>query len=572
MKKIIKMFSLLISLLIVGSVKASSIYLTCPDHILSNSKFKCGVYLKNNTLSGYQFEVDSDDVEITSETLTSNTKFEDFLNAYYNNSFILGNTKGLASSFKMGDLTLSIGEKENGIYDINIKNIIGSDGEKDFYLDDYNYKINVYNYNLRLSSYKYNYNKIIWDKIPNVKGYKVYRATSSTGKYTLVATTSNNYYKDSGLTFNKNYYYKIRTYSVKDGKNVYDAYSKVLNVKTSLNPVSFKVDKNTYNSLKVVLTSVSGAQSYRIYDCTDSCKLIKTTSDLSYLYSKLKLGNTYKIGVKACRKSGSSNICSSIKYVSNVVSPKKPSFEVTNKTDSSVKLTITKVSGASSYTIKYKKSSDEEYNIIETSELSNVISDLTIGSEYEFLVNSVYNTDSYSAYTKKTFTKGIVTPKSFSVSESAFRKIKLSWTLSNENLTYKVYRSTSKTSGYKLIASIKDNYYIDESILPNKTYYYKIRAYKNKTYSSYTSYKSIVTKLKTPSISIIDRVLTINEVDGALGYQIYSSSSKSGSYSKYKTVSDLETTIKKGYYKVRAYVKIDGKTYYSSFSKIKKAE
>ena len=59
-----------------------------------------------------------------------------------------------------------------------------------------------------------------------------------------------------------------------------------------------------------------------------------------------------------------------------------------------------------------------------------------------------------------------------------------------------------------------------------------------------------------------------NSVDGASGYQIWRANEKSGTYSIIKTITDGEATsylnsgLKSGktyYYKVRAYVELDGK-------------
>ena len=64
-------------------------------------------------------------------------------------------------------------------------------------------------------------------------------------------------------------------------------------------------------------------------------------------------------------------------------------------------------------------------------------------------------------------------------------------------------------------------------------------------------------------------------VSGANGYEVYSSTSKSGTYKKIKTTSSLSYTnsgLKKGktyYYKVRAYKTFNGKKVYGSYSSVK---
>lgn len=72
--------------------------------------------------------------------------------------------------------------------------------------------------------------------------------------------------------------------------------------------------------------------------------------------------------------------------------------------------------------------------------------------------------------------------------------------------------------------------------------------------------------------------ITWKKASGVSGYQIYRSTSKNGSYKKIKTLSSKKNSFKNTglkkkrtyYYKIRSYKKVNGKTYYSSFSSIKK--
>lgn len=62
-------------------------------------------------------------------------------------------------------------------------------------------------------------------------GYKVYMATSKTGKYSLIKTTTAKTFTKTGLTKGKTYYFKVRAYKTVDGTNVYGSYSTVQYVK-----------------------------------------------------------------------------------------------------------------------------------------------------------------------------------------------------------------------------------------------------------------------------------------------------------------------------------------------------
>ncbi|MFT3952587.1 MAG: hypothetical protein QM689_11700 [Oscillospiraceae bacterium] len=66
-----------------------------------------------------------------------------------------------------------------------------------------------------------------YTKVSGVTGYEIYRATSKTGTYTKIKTTSATSFANTGLTKGKTYYYKVRTYKTVNGVKYYSAYSAV---------------------------------------------------------------------------------------------------------------------------------------------------------------------------------------------------------------------------------------------------------------------------------------------------------------------------------------------------------
>lgn len=150
----------------------------------------------------------------------------------------------------------------------------------------------------KAASYSYTKIKVTWDKIEGMDGYKVYRATSKNGKYTLVktATSTATSYINTGRTTGKTYYYKVRGYKKIDGKTVYTKYSdvksayarpskaKISNIiipyydkgkakkvteyygSTKVTRYVYQVsDANNYRGFKVTWNKVSGASGYQLY-------------------------------------------------------------------------------------------------------------------------------------------------------------------------------------------------------------------------------------------------------------------------------------------------------------------
>ena len=84
---------------------------------------------------------------------------------------------------------------------------------------------------LRVKNKKKSTASLSWKKVAGAKKYQIYRATKKKGKYSKIATTKKLTYKNTSLSKKKTYYYKVRAYYVKAGKNIYGSYSNVKSVK-----------------------------------------------------------------------------------------------------------------------------------------------------------------------------------------------------------------------------------------------------------------------------------------------------------------------------------------------------
>ena len=73
--------------------------------------------------------------------------------------------------------------------------------------------------------------KVSWDKVEGVKYYQVYQASSKSGTYKKVKTTTNTSATIKSLKTAKTYYFKVRGYSELDGTKVYTSFSSIKSVK-----------------------------------------------------------------------------------------------------------------------------------------------------------------------------------------------------------------------------------------------------------------------------------------------------------------------------------------------------
>lgn len=109
--------------------------------------------------------------------------------------------------------------------------------------------------NLKNAKYTGNSIKLSWKKVNDIKGYKIYRATSQNGKYSKIATVSSKKtsYKDYKLSQGKVYFYRIRTYKNRSGKELHGQYSEIKSAITGnrqqqLNKTTLSPDKDFKNS------------------------------------------------------------------------------------------------------------------------------------------------------------------------------------------------------------------------------------------------------------------------------------------------------------------------------------
>lgn len=95
----------------------------------------------------------------------------------------------------------------------------------------------------------------------------------------------------------------------------------------------------------------------------------------------------------------------------------------------------------------------------------------------------------------------VAVPQKFCVSGKTPSSVKLSWKKVSGADGYEIYRSTSKNSGYKKVKTLSSGAkqtWRDYGRVPEKTYYYKIRAFVKGTKNSYSA-KSGAVKAKIPT-------------------------------------------------------------------------
>lgn len=376
---------------------------------------------------------------------------------------------------------------------------------------DFWYKdTNVTTENLTMSKNTANTITLAWDDADDADAYRVYRYNEGTGKYDYLATTSDTGFTDTNLQPGTNYQYKVRCVWTIGGNNYYGTYSSALTAPTLPAQVTnVRVDKQTGKTVSLAWDSVNGADGYRIY---------RYNSD-SDSYEEL-----------------------------DTVGADRTSYEVTG------------LASACEYRFKIRASKTMNAN--------------TYWGEYSEKVVAVTKPDKVAELSARTL---------------GASEIELTWKKSSHVTGYQIYRLDGQTGKYVKIATVEESMpasYTDCKLSAATEYSYKVRAYKNfegtSYYGSFSNVKSQVTKpdkVQRLKASTKASAVTLKWAasENVTGYQIYRLNTKTKKYEKIATINGADKityknkSLKKGKtyrYKIRAYKKYNGTTYYGGFSSV----
>jgi hypothetical protein len=264
----------------------------------------------------------------------------------------------------------------------------------------------------------------------------------------------------------------------------------------------------------------------------------------------------------------------------------------------SVKLTWTADSGADKYEIWQTTSTGtriKKLSVVTAPATTYTASGLTTGLTYYFRVRAYaipLGVTVYApAYSVVVSAKPVLlNPASFAAKSASYNSVKLTWGVVAEASGYQVYRANASTGPFTLIkalASYSTVSFTNTLLTTGKTYYYKIRAYRNisttsKIYSAYTAVKAVKPVPAVPGSYLVSRVsptsIRVNwaAVSGASGYEVWRSVSAGGTFSRVTSttaISWLNTGLVPNtvyFYKVCAFRIVNGVKIFGSFTVVKR--
>ena len=328
---------------------------------------------------------------------------------------------------------------------------------------------------------------LTWNAVSGATSYKVYRATSQNGTYSLLGSVTTTTYVNTGAKDGVTYYYMVT--AVNDSgesafSNTVSGQSKAVTPKPSAPVVKIG---NSATSGKPMLTwnAVSGATSYKVYRATSqngTYSLLGTVTTTSYTNTGAKAGTTYWYKVKAVNSAGES-------AYSNTVSGRATVTTLTmGHSASSGKPTLTwkAVSGAASYRVYRATTKNGAYTVINTTKaLTYTNVGAALGTTYYYKVEALNASGKSLGFSA--VVEGKVAPVLAVGYSSVSGKPQLTWKAVPGATEYQVYRSTQQNSGYSKINTTTATSYVNTGAKAGTTYYYKIVAVKGTAASDFSN-------------------------------------------------------------------------------------
>ena len=327
-----------------------------------------------------------------------------------------------------------------------------------------------------------------WNPIEGAVKYEIYRSTKTSSGYELIATVEEATYIDSTASVGKSYYYK----AVALGQVGRSAQSYYVKLSCKCAAPEIAIQKDDLGRPCITWEKVEDAKKYTVYRATsENGKYTKlgTSKTESYTDTKTKPGNVYFYKVIANPTSGSYNSGYS-NIVSCPVYCATPVVTVTNNASGAPVISWKKVTGAVKYKVMYMDATDylgsafgpyadfeEHHTAVYTTKTSYTIPNTEVGRFYMVVVVAVAKNESYSSEgSEEVFADAVPATPKVTGKVGANKKPVLSWKQVDGAVTYKIYRSTSKSKGYELLDETEDLSYEDLTALKGKTYYYKVVA------------------------------------------------------------------------------------------------
>lgn len=405
-----------------------------------------------------------------------------------------------------------------------------------------------------------------WGKVSGAVGYRIFRRAAGEEAFVMIAEQTGRTFLDTTALIDTVYEYQVQAAAKQAQAD--SELTAALSVTASLGKPSVKAVALDTGKPHITWEAIEGAKEYVIYRSTKSTKsytVIDTVAELSYTDESAAVGKSYYYKVVAVGQNSNSAESSYVKVAGKCA---QPTCQIgINQTSGKPVLTWDKITGAKKYEVYRATSLNGKYKkLTTTTKLTYTDAKATVATTYYYKVRAVGSGSSYnSIYSEILNMCAVCAQPSLTVKlDTATGKPGLSWKKITGATGYAIYCSVNGGE-YALLSSTTGTSYKDTAAHPGNTYHYKLVALgkTEQLNSAESAEKSVTATCAKPKLT--GKIgadgkpeLTWNEAEGATGYAVYRSTSKSKGYTQIDIMEGLtytDTTAKKGktyYYKVVA--------------------
>ena len=237
--------------------------------------------------------------------------------------------------------------------------------------------------------------KVSWEKVEGAVKYEVWRATSKTGTYTKLTTTTGNSVTNSKTDAGKTYYYKVKAIASKSAAN--SAFSAVKSAMCDLaQPAVTLSNVASTGKIKVSWGKVTGAAKYEVYRATSKSgtyKRVTATTKTSYTDTAATAAKTYYYKVKAVHsKTDANSAFSAVKSL--ICDLKQPAVTVKLSSKGKPTLDWNDISGATKYKVYIYNSNGKLAQTVTVTSSKYTHSAAAKGKTYSYQVEAICKTTS----------------------------------------------------------------------------------------------------------------------------------------------------------------------------------
>lgn len=404
-----------------------------------------------------------------------------------------------------------------------------------------------------------------WDALTSAESYNVYRITRATNKFELVGTTAKNTYTDSTVIPKGSYSYIVSAVnSFGESKLSY-----LINVDTlvapkiPIAPTGIKAASTSSGAINISYDAVTGAESYNIYRSEDGdseYSKIGTSTANSYSDTTTAANINYSYKVTAYNESGESGKSNAVSAKRDLInykfdfgmdtSPVAPGYIGINQSNASAytpeigygwtfipgvsarsrshcddplivdfclgKNTVFNVDLVNGYYMVHMISGDviavNKTDVsFEGGDPKHFAADKNQFADQTFLVKVTdgqlnMNLSGDGRINALEISEFPTVPQGVTVDSITNSSVTLKWNAINSADSYNVYGKAASDSDYKLISSVKNTSFTDNSILPGVLYSYKVSSVianveYDKSEEVTASFTPAVTPTPTPTVT-----------------------------------------------------------------------